>query len=254
MQHVLKRQMPVLFQQSRCHPSISQKLLTWPFVLGGDHAACGPFSIASVAAADATSAGPAAQSRILPHGLPGKPGLSAASSPSQLNAPFTEEKPRLGGGSSQLLRRPGHLSGAGRGSQPHGQDSAAFEPVSITRLLSQSHPGAFELGMTRLALPAFPPPGSPKTLVAANTHAGGAALFIQRTQKFHLKSTRSFSSSSHFFCSVVPHHLPHTTHNLSAGSHRTLFSFHVPHSVVSHNSLHLHGKSFRSKNLNCSVF
>lgn len=139
--------------------------------------------------------------------------------------------------------------------QPHIQDSAAFEPLCITRLLSQSHPGAFELGTTRLALPAFPTPGArlPEDTHGCK-HPCGVSSSLHTTQKFHLKSTRSFSSSSHFFCSVVPHHLPHTTQNLSAGPRRTLLSFHVPRSGLSRNSLHLHSKSFRPKNLNCSVF
>lgn len=42
MQHVLKRQMPLLFRDSLIAIHLSQKLLTWPFVLGGDHTARGP--------------------------------------------------------------------------------------------------------------------------------------------------------------------------------------------------------------------
>lgn len=64
--------------------------------------------------------------------------------------------------------------------------SAAFESLSITRLLSQSHPGAFEPEMTRLALPPFPTPGAllPEA-ICGHKHPRGMSnsLFTQQTQK-----------------------------------------------------------------------
>lgn len=133
----------------------------------------------------------------------------------------------LGAGASPSPRQPEVPT-----EQQHIHYSAAFQPLSITRLLSQSRPGAFESGMTRL--PFLQPP----RLVLRFLKPQGEQLSSHNKHKLSaLKGTRSFSSSSPLFCSTGYHHLlPHlllcNTCNLSARPRRTLSAFHVSYSLL----------------------
>jgi len=138
-----------------------------------------------------------------------------------------EKKSRLGGGSSQLLRLPGHPSSAGAGAsrqpsprqpevpaeQQHVHHRAAFEPLSITRLLSQSHPGAFVPGTTRR-----PFLRSPrlvlcflKPLAVTNTHAGRAARSSHNKPKTSTVKARGCFAHHCISSAAWPLTISHTT-------------------------------------------
>lgn len=135
--------------------------------------------------------------------------------------------------------------------QQHIHYSAAFQPPSITRLLSQSHPGAFESGMTRL--PFLQPPRLVLGFLKPGTPIRGEQLSSHNKPKpSALQGTRSFSSSSRLFCSTGSHHLlqhllhatPATYLQIHVGSFQLSMS-----PTLSCSSLHLHSRS-----LICSVF
>lgn len=139
-------------------PSISQKLLTWPFVLGGDHSARGPslegtdsccHPCTGATAAASTDGICTSCTALHPSPCPLPPlqqsrAVSSAWLPC-VNVPFMEQS-RLGEDSSQLLWLPGHLTGAGCWSQlpalspaARGAHRAAAHPLQCCFSASPHH-------------------------------------------------------------------------------------------------------------------